>query len=143
MKVLMVTPTYPRWKGDSSARMIHNLSKELAKRNEIHILTEAWPGVPDEETMDGVHIHRIIHGHVGHGKLIHDLNFNRIFKANLLSYYKDFKRAIIKLHHKHNFDILHAHWQVPAGLACSSLKVLLDLPVVVHLRFSILDRQPW
>jgi len=59
MKVLMLTTSYPRRKGDYAGNFIHNLAKNLAKNHvEVRVLVPHNAHTKDYEDIDGVEVYR-------------------------------------------------------------------------------------
>jgi glycosyltransferase involved in cell wall biosynthesis len=109
MKIGILTWEYPPRIVGGIARHCHGLARALAAlRNEVHIFTLDFPGVPAyEETPEGVKIHRVA-CELGHPNfLIWVLLFNHFIEKRMA----DISR-------KMKFDVLHVHdWlTAPAGI---------------------------
>jgi len=146
----MVTTSYLRWKNDFSGKMIHNLSKHLVKRgHEVVVLCPHFPASRDFEVIDGVKIYRFRYTknpkmqYVGHGGLVHKITMGKLFSPTIVSYINSCYKKIIELDKKYNFDILHSHWPLPSGFVTELANRRLKKKSVAHLRFSMIDWQPW
>lgn len=58
MRILHLNPFYFPYAGGIERR-IREVSKRLSRRHEVHLLTAQLEGTPPEETLDGLHIHRL------------------------------------------------------------------------------------
>ncbi len=60
MKVLMITTSFPYYKGHSQSPFIYNLAKSLVKKGiKIELICPFYTrSVRSEEIMDGIHVHR-------------------------------------------------------------------------------------
>lgn len=120
--LLVLTSTYPRWKGDCEPGFVHALSRRLTKHFNVTVLCPASPGVPESETMDAVTIRRFRYAPerfqtlVNNGGIVTNLRRSPwkwllvpfFLLAQLLA-----TRAAIK---RFRPDVIHAHWLIPQGL---------------------------
>lgn len=59
LRILIVSPGYPRWKGDFTHPMVFNLARLLRGGGaRPSVVTIHYPGVPQQEEMDGVEVIR-------------------------------------------------------------------------------------
>jgi hypothetical protein len=56
----MLAFSFPLNKNDSQCRFIYLLAKELAKTNEVHVVTSASTDSTVYELLEGIHVHRLI-----------------------------------------------------------------------------------
>ena len=57
-KILVLTSSYPKYKGDVNGNFIYELSTRLQKDFEIHALAPTYKGALKKEICDGIIIHR-------------------------------------------------------------------------------------
>lgn len=129
-RLLVLTSTYPRWGGDSEPGFVHELSRRLTARYEVHVLCPHSSGAAMREVMDGVTIHRyryaperlesLVHG----GGILANLKHHR-WKACLLPFFLIGQiLATARLVHQIRPDCIHAHWIVPQGCVVELLRAL-------------------
>ena len=65
--ILVLTSTFPRWKGDVEPPFVHELARRLTDSFDVHVLAPHAPGSKRREILDGVHVHRFRYGpcHLG------------------------------------------------------------------------------
>ena len=57
-RLLVLTSTYPLWKGDSEPGFVHELSRRLVEDFEVHVLAPHAPGAELCELLDAVRVER-------------------------------------------------------------------------------------
>ncbi|OGX68620.1 MAG: glycosyl transferase family 1, partial [Paenibacillus sp. RIFOXYA1_FULL_44_5] len=121
-KILMLSWEYPPRTVGGLSRHVYDLSKNLASLGkEVHILTSHVDGYPNEEVIQGIHIHRV---KTYQRKRVEFMDW--IFQLNL---------AMVDAFRSwgdegHTFSIIHAHdWLVAS--AAETIKQLSKLPLVV------------
>ena len=119
-RVLMLAWEYPPRVIGGLSRVVCALSRELVESGmEVHVVTADHPGTREYDLDQGVHVHRV--------KSQTDptpdfLTWISRLNVGMLQY-------AIKLHRKHNFDVIHAHdWMVTD--AAWVLKSGFDIPIV-------------
>ena len=128
--LLVLTTTFPRWKGDVEPPFVFELCRRLSDF-EVHVIAPHAPGAETEETMGGVHVHRFRYA----PNKLETLAFNGGIAANLKrSPWKYlllqgfllgmFFRAM-QVARKHGIHMIHAHWMLPTGLIGATMKELL------------------
>ncbi|MEM7194460.1 MAG: glycosyltransferase [Pseudomonadota bacterium] len=121
-RLLVLTTTYPRWRGDTEPAFVHNLNKELTAAHGVHVLAPACRGSDSEEVMDNVHIHRFPYLPFGLGTLAYDGGIVPKLKANpLLGWQVPFLFAAmlvasVRITRRYSISVIHAHWVIPQGL---------------------------
>lgn len=123
--LLVVTSTYPRWPGDPEPGFVHELSRRLQDRFQVHVLGPHAPRAKHEERMDGVQVYRYRYAPVrletlvNHGGML--TNVRRapwkwlLVPAFLLAQYVALRRLIRKLRPQ----VIHVHWLLPQGLVAA------------------------
>ena len=120
LNVLMLSWEFPPFKVGGLASHVYDLSKMLVKKGyTIHIVTCSFPGAPDYELVDGVHVHRFDAYEIPAPEFLQwDLNMNVLME----------KKAI-EIINEHDIDVIHAHdWLVAS--AAIGLKHLFRKPLI-------------
>lgn len=131
-KILVTTSTFPRWSGDTDPPFVYYLCLGL-KDYEVHVLTPHCEGSPEEEVLNGIHVHRYRYAPESMEVLAYDGGLLRKIKrrplyALLLPFFVAGQwLAMRRLQRKHQFSLIHAHWIIPQGfvVALGSQKYLL------------------
>lgn len=128
--LLVLTSTYPRWRGDPEPAFIHELGKRLTGRFRVLLLGPHASGALREETLDGVEVYRYRYAPERWETLVNDggivTNLRRSKWKLLLV--PGFVLAqtwwAMKLIRRERVDAIHAHWLVPQGLIAAMLQSL-------------------
>ena len=128
LRILVLTSTYPRWRGDTVPPFVHELARRLAGEFEVHVLAPHAPGSVVEEELDGVHVHRfrylperletLAYG----GGILPGLRRRPWRLAGLAPLLMAEYLAARHLLHRKDFRLIHAHWVVPHGFIGACLK---------------------
>jgi len=119
MRVLIFSWEYPPRKVGGLATHVYELSKALAKKVEVHVITCNFPGTLELESVDGAIVHRI---NVYSAPSPDFLTWTMLMNASLL-------RAGCALTSERRFDTIHCHdWLV--AQACITLKHATGTPLV-------------
>lgn len=131
-KILVLTSSYPKYKGDVNGNFIYELSTRLQKDFEIHVLAPIYKGALKKEIRDGIIIHRhkqFIYNNVelAYGSDILakiKKNFLFLFVIPFYLYYQFW--AIKKIIKYEKINIIHAHWLMPQGFIAVLYKILFN-----------------
>ena len=120
--ILVLTSTYPRWRGDIEPGFVHLLNQQLSRHYRIIVLAPHYPGARRHETIDGIEIHRFRYflpsgEHLAYnGGIIANLKKNRL-KLLLVPFFLTAQLVhITLLCRKNDISLIHAHWVIPQGL---------------------------
>lgn len=136
-KILVLTSTFPRWKGDTNPPFVFELSRRLTNKFNISVLTPHFPGSKDTETLDNLKVYRFHYFINKYEKLAGDGGILPTLKANMLyfitvPFFLFFEIiATIKLVKRLKPDIIHAHWIIPQGLAAYINFLINKTPYIV------------
>ena len=126
LRILVLTSTFPRWRGDTEPPFVLELSRRLAKHFKIHILAPHAAGADSETNFDGMRVTRYRYSFARlenlayRGGILENLKQNRC-RYGLIPFFLLFQTlAIQKLLRRFPFDLIHAHWIIPQG-ACAVL----------------------
>ena len=119
--ILFNTHVYPRHKNDHVAPFMHDLAKVCTSFARVVVHCPHAPGLPLEESIDGVEIRRFKYAAEHKQTLayrgdMHKQVKNSFFKALLFfSFLRKWKKATKKLLRELDPDIVHAHWLIPGA----------------------------
>jgi glycosyltransferase involved in cell wall biosynthesis len=136
--LLVLTSTYPRWKGDVEPSFVHLLCRQLSSSFRIIVLAPHYPGAALQEELDGILVYRFRYFPSSAEKLAYNGGINANLKNCRLKYLLvpffalGQLLAIGALCRKYRFCLIHAHWVIPQGLIalfarrlyCPKVKVL-------------------
>lgn len=122
---------FPKFKGDYYGSFVFDEVKELAKKGfEIHVVTQHNSGIPYEETMDNIHIHRF--------RWLEPKTFRALvhFKGimdtfRMITYVISLFFTLIQIIRKYEIQIIHAHSVVPTGFMASIVSKLMHKPLFI------------
>ena len=119
--ILFNTHVYPRHKNDHVAPFMHDLAKLCTSFARVVVHCPHAPGLPLEESIDGVEIRRFKYAAEHKQTLAYQGDMHKqvkksFFKALLFySFLRKWKKATKILLRDLNPDIVHAHWLIPGA----------------------------
>ncbi len=132
--LLVLTSTLPRWAGDTEPRFVEDLSYQLADKFDVVVLAPHCPGAARHETYsDGkrsITVHRFRYCLVALQSLAYDGGVLSKLKRNPLRlllvplFLAAQTISIAKLHRRHRFAAIHAHWIIPQGMSAALFRLL-------------------
>jgi glycosyltransferase involved in cell wall biosynthesis len=133
-RLLVLTSTYPRWKGDPEPGFVHELSRRLCESFEVVVLAPHAASAAVEEVLDGVRVVRFRYAPERWEKLVNDggivANLRKYPAKYLLLPLFCFGQlfAALRMLHRWRPKIVHAHWLLPQGLTAAIARRLLGGP---------------
>jgi len=138
LRILEVTTSYPRFKGDYPGIFNFRLDRELVKAGvEVEVIAPAAPGYPSAETIDGIRIRRVAYFWP---KSLQTLAYGTGIKSNILGsplrliqaplLFLSFLIAILR--RGRDADIVHCHW-APTGFIGLIARPIIGRPVILTL----------
>jgi 1,4-alpha-glucan branching enzyme len=120
-RILLLSWEFPPRTVGGLSRHVYDLSRYLVRNGcEVHVVTAEVEGYPDEEMIEGIHVHRVHVLSPDGGEFIH-----WVFQLNLAMI--EFCQTLVDS--GYCFDLIHAHdWLV--GDVVKTLKELLCIPVI-------------
>lgn len=132
--LLVLTSTLPRWAGDTEPRFVEDLSYQLADKFDVVVLAPHCAGAARHETLsDGkrrITVHRFRYCLVALQSLAYDGGVLSKLKRNPLRlllvplFLAAQTISIAKLHRRHRFAAIHAHWIIPQGMSAALFRLL-------------------
>ena len=119
--ILFNTHVYPRHKNDHVAPFMHNLAKVCTSFARVVVHCPHAPGLPLEESIDGVEIRRFKYAAEHRQTLAYRGDMHKQVKSSFskallfYSFLRKWKKATKKLLTELNPDIVHAHWLIPGA----------------------------
>lgn len=135
MKICILATSYPRTKDDYWVPFMHSWARELAKREDVIVVTSGGHGTKDFEIMDKVRIYRFNYFYPKNLQaLTYTGGIGESFKKSILAklqapfFIISFMLKPLKIAKK--CDVINAHWTL-SGLAALPLKWLYKKPIVL------------
>jgi glycosyltransferase involved in cell wall biosynthesis len=144
LKVLMLTTSFPRFRGDGAGVFVYHLCRGLDKAGvSVDILAPHAPGCNRDEVWEGLRIFRFPYFLPFHyqrlcygsgvlknmkGSLLAAFQVPSLILAEILS---AFSKTIAR-----NYDLVHAHWVFPQGFIALLLKAVQGIPMVATIHGS-------
>ncbi len=119
-KILVTTSTFPGFlKGDSTPPFVYELSKRLAKKDDLEIIvsTPYVKNAEEYEERDNLKIYRYKYGFTAlhDGAILPNIKKNKLLIFQIPFFILFSFLNLIKLVRKEKIDIIHAHWIIPQG----------------------------
>lgn len=135
MKICILATSYPRTKDDYWVPFMHSWARELARTQDVTVVTSGCPGAKDYEVRDNVKIHRFNYFFPKKlQRLTYRGGMKESFRQEFLPKIQTpfFMLAFIAKAWKiaRKCDVISAHW-VLSGFAALPLKILHKKPVVL------------
>lgn len=134
MKICILATSYPRTKDDYWVPFMHSWARELARKEDVTVVTSGGPDTKDFEIMDNVKIHRFNYfpkrmqaltymGGMGE-------SFNKSIAAKIQAPFFMLAFMLKSLRIARKCDVISAHWTL-SGFAALTLKWIYNKPVVL------------
>lgn len=129
MRVLFVTHNVPRYIGDVAGSFVLRLASALVRQGvQVEIIAPGETGLPAQHVLDGVTIHRVRYASEHRMTLAYEGTMveqvqrswgSRFALLGLLRALRRGTRRQLRIAERAGapFDVVHAHWWFPAGLA--------------------------
>jgi len=135
MKICILSTSYPRSKDDYWVPFMHSWARELAKTEDVIVVTSAGPGTKNYEVRDNVKIYRFNYFCPRNlQKLTYSGGMRESFKHELLPriqapfFMLSFLIKSLKV--AKDCDVINAHW-VLSGLVALPVRMLCNKPIVL------------
>ena len=128
IRLLVLSSTYPRFKGDSEPGFVHQLARRLVGDFDVTVLAPHARGAAEEEILDGVRVIRYRYAPealetlVNDGGIIANLR-RRPWKWLLVpGFLAGLAWRTWRLLRASQPRVVHAHWLLPQGLVAAALR---------------------
>ena len=137
--VLVLSSTYPRWKGDHEPNFVHELCKRLTPYHNVIVIAPQEKDALTQETMENVQVYRhryapnIFSTLISNGGLAANVKRNYWKWMLLPTFLLSQLLLTYKLAKKIQPDIIHAHWIIPQGIIATIVKLtrLRSAPLII------------
>jgi len=131
LKVCIVTTMFPKYKDDYYGSFVYDDAKELVKKGiEVHVVTQHNAGIPYDELMEGIHVHRFRWLEPKKFRaLIHFKGIKDNFR--LMSYVISNFFTLISVVKKYKINIIHAHHAIPSGFISVLVSKIFGIPIFI------------
>jgi glycosyltransferase involved in cell wall biosynthesis len=136
-RLLVLSSTYPRWKGDPEPGFVHELARRMTDRFDVTVLTPHFAGAARQEQLDGVNVVRYRYAPerlqtlVNDGGIVNNLKRNHWKWLLVPGLGASQILATIGLLRRLRPDVVHAHWLIPQGLVMALLASCMRTPPMV------------
>ena len=136
-KVLILTSSYPKYKGDINGNFVYELATRLKSEFEIFILTPAFRNSLDYDIIDDIKIYRHKQFFIEKVELAYGSDILAKIRKNLaylfvvpfyLLYQFISLRKIVK---NEKIQIIHAHWLIPQGFLAVLYKTFINTDIKI------------
>lgn len=144
MKVLMLTSSYPKFRGDTTAPFIESIATHIAAQGvEVHVVLPEHRDLRRAAVEDGVHFHPYRYAPRrdwtlwGYAEALRaDVQLKRGVYALAPLALTSSLNTLLALTARERFDLIHAHWVLPNAPTAALAARLRRLPLVVSLHGS-------
>jgi glycosyltransferase involved in cell wall biosynthesis len=143
MRVLFLTHSFPRYRGDMAGSFVLRLATALATHGVVvHVLAPATAGAPARDVIEGIPVSRFRYA----PRALETLAYEGTMASQVLTSWK--ARAgllgllgaelgtILDETRREHYDAVHAHWWFPSGLAAMAATRWSGTPLVTTLHGS-------
>lgn len=133
-KLLVLTSTLPRWRGDPEPPFVEHLSRELARAFDVFVLAPHSPGAARRETLKNNEQTLVVHRYryflpaleslANEGGIMARIRQNPLRLLLVPFFLVAQFYAVARLHREHRFDAIHAHWVIPQGLVAAVFRLI-------------------
>lgn len=155
MRVLMLTSSYPKFRGDTTAPFIESIATSIAaaktagartdgaREVEVHVVLPEHRELRRGAVEDGVHFHPYRYALKkewtvwGYAEALRgDVKLKRGVYALALPALASSLMTLMRLTGREKFDVMHAHWVLPNAPAAAVVARLRKIPLVVSMHGS-------
>lgn len=140
MKVLFLTHSFPRFKGDAPGSFLLRLAVALRELDiTVHVIAPSAPGFPRREAIDGISIERFRYAPsrletlAYTGRMAQDSAATWTGKLALAGLMSGELGRSVAATRRFRPDLIHAHWWFPSGVVGLSLSAISRTPLVTTL----------
>jgi glycosyltransferase involved in cell wall biosynthesis len=133
-RVLVLTSTFPRWYADNEPPFVFELCRRLSTDFDVWVLAPHAPGAQSREILGGLTVIRFRYFFewgetlAYKGGILANLRSSRLRYLLVPLFLVCQLIALLRLLTQERFDIIHAHWLIPQGLAAVTARLLVRRP---------------
>lgn len=137
-RLLVLTSTYPRWRGDTEPGFVHELARRLTDRFDVTVIAPHAAGAARREEMDGVSVRRFRYAPVcletlvNHGGMLVNVHRARWKWLLVPCFLLGQGGAVLGMLRHWRPAVVHAHWLLPQGLLAACVVGEVPLLVTSH-----------
>lgn len=138
IKVLFLTHSFIRKKGDSAGAFLFDLAQGFIKQGiEVTVVAPHENKLPTFECIDDLYIYRFRYAPYRYERLAYKGIMHKLARGNLsnriliILFLISFLFKAYEIIIKRKIDIIHAHWWIPSGMVAFSLSALTNKPYIV------------
>jgi len=143
MRVLFLTHSFPRHRGDMAGSFVLRLATALTRHDAtVHVLAPATAAAPARDVIEGIPVSRFRYA----PRALETLAYEGTMASQVLSSWRarvgliglvgaELGTAMDALR-RDDYDIVHAHWWFPSGLAAMSASWWSGVPLITTLHGS-------
>lgn len=144
MNVLMLTSSYPKFRGDTTAPFVESIATNIAARGvHVHVVLPEHRELERAAVEDGVHFHPFRYAPKkewtlwGYAEALRgDVKLKRgVYALAPIALTSSFDK-MMQLTAREKFDVIHAHWVLPNAPAAALVAQRRKLPLVVSMHGS-------
>lgn len=130
-RLLVLTTTFPRWKGDKEPPFVFELCRRLTDRFDIFVLAPHTKGALTHEVMDGIEVIRFRYSPAKwerlaySGGVLSNLKLNPLCYCLLPTFFLSQLISLCAILKRQKIDAIHAHWLLPQGLSAAVTGLLI------------------
>ncbi|HEX6289215.1 MAG TPA: glycosyltransferase family 4 protein [Herpetosiphonaceae bacterium] len=144
MKIAMLTSSYPKWPGETTAPFIEEIAASVAARgHEVHVLMPHRSDLRRQPFERGVYLHTYRYAPTqalevwGYSAALHgDVGVRPATLAAAPLALGSGLRSLLRLTRAERYDMIHGHWVLPSGAVAALVAQLRRLPLVLSLHGS-------
>ncbi len=144
MNVLMLTSSYPKFRGDTTAPFIESIATNIARQHiDVHVVLPEHRELKRGAVEDGVHFHPYKYALRpewtlwGYAEALRgDVKLKRgVYALAPFALTASFQK-MMQLTAREKFDVIHAHWVLPNAPAAALVARWRKLPLVISMHGS-------
>ncbi len=144
MKILMLTSSYPKFRGDVTAPFIESIATHIAARGHtVHVVLPEHRELRRAAIEDGVHFHTFRYAphprwmHWGYAESLRaDVKIKRSMYLLAPIVFASALHELNRITAREKFDVIHAHWVLPNAPMAAFAARKRRVPLVVSLHGS-------
>jgi len=143
MRVLFLTHSFPRYVGDAAGAFILRLATALAAENvAVKVIAPATSTAPPCDVLDGIPVSRFRYAPRAletlayEGNMATQVQHSWGAKLGLVGLLGGELQAALAETRRERYDVLHAHWWFPSGVAAAAAARWRHLPLVTTMHGS-------